>query len=190
MKKFLLIAAFALLLIPTVANAQLGRGELSLGYGFAPTTDWMKKYTNFLSDVVGKNSHSQSTWGSASIDYSFKLAFGLRVGASLTYSNHTQRANAVAPGGTTFNSATMHYFSVMPFAKMNWLNLRVVKLYSRAGVGWNYVHSKGHGIQRDRNNLAWQVSPLGIEVGGKVAVYAEGGIGTVGSLIAGLRFTF
>jgi hypothetical protein len=37
---------------------------------------------------------------------------------------------------------------------------------------------------------AFQVSPIGVEIGGKVAAYAEAGIGTMGSLVAGLRFRF
>lgn len=34
------MAAVALLGLPGLAHAQLGRGEISVGYGVAPVTDW------------------------------------------------------------------------------------------------------------------------------------------------------
>lgn len=41
LKKVLLMAAVALLGLPGLAHAQLGRGEISVGYGVAPVTDWI-----------------------------------------------------------------------------------------------------------------------------------------------------
>ena len=68
----------------------------------------------------------------------------------------------------------------MPHLKMRWLNLRILSLYSRIGVG----------LSESARQWAFQVSPIGVEIGGKVAAYAEAGIGTMGSLVAGLRFRF
>ena len=42
LKKVLLMAAVALLGLPGLAHAQLGRGEISVGYGVAPVTDWIE----------------------------------------------------------------------------------------------------------------------------------------------------
>ncbi|WP_418683290.1 hypothetical protein [Alistipes putredinis] len=44
LKKVLLMAAVALLGLPGLAHAQLGRGEISVGYGVAPVTDWIDAY--------------------------------------------------------------------------------------------------------------------------------------------------
>lgn len=41
LKKVLLMAAVVLLGLPGLAHAQLGRGEISVGYGVAPVTDWI-----------------------------------------------------------------------------------------------------------------------------------------------------
>ena len=38
--------------------------------------------------------------------------------------------------------------------------------------------------------FAFQVSPVGVEVGGRVAAYAEAGIGTSGCLLVGVRYRF
>ena len=45
LKKVLLMAAVALLGLPGLAHAQLGRGEISVGYGVAPVTDWIDAYS-------------------------------------------------------------------------------------------------------------------------------------------------
>lgn len=43
LKKVLLMAAVALLGLPGLAHAQLGRGEISVGYGVAPVTDYNRQ---------------------------------------------------------------------------------------------------------------------------------------------------
>ena len=82
------------------------------------------------------------------------------------------------------------YYSIMPHLKMRWLNLRILSLYSRIGVGLTFTESSGEGQSESARQWAFQVSPIGVEIGGKVAAYAEAGIGTTGSLVAGLRFRF
>ena len=52
LKKVLLMAAVALLGLPGLAHAQLGRGEISVGYGVAPVTDWIDAYSDKLLDVL------------------------------------------------------------------------------------------------------------------------------------------
>lgn len=48
LKKVFLMAAVALLGLPGLAHAQLGRGEISVGYGVAPVTDWIDAYSDKL----------------------------------------------------------------------------------------------------------------------------------------------
>ena len=78
----------------------------------------------------------------------------------------------------------------MPHLKMRWLNLRVLSLYSRVNAGLTFAESKGAGQGCSAEKFAWQISPIGVELGGRLAAYAEAGVGTVGSLIVGLRFRF
>ena len=52
LKKVLLMAAVVLLGLPGLAHAQLGRGEISVGYGVAPVTDWIDAYSDKLLDVL------------------------------------------------------------------------------------------------------------------------------------------
>ena len=62
LKKVLLMAAVALLGLPGLAHAQLGRGEISVGYGVAPVTDWIDAYSDKLLDVLDMKDASMDSW--------------------------------------------------------------------------------------------------------------------------------
>ena len=180
LKKVLLMAAVALLGLPGLAHAQLGRGEISVGYGVAPVTDWIDAYSDKLLDVLDMKDASMDSWGGVSVNYTFRIVGGLGVGATFVYSGNNQRLAG--------KKISTDYYSIMPHLKMRWLNLRILSLYSRIGVGLTFTESSGEGQSESARQWAFQVSPIGVEIGGKVAAYAEAGIGTMGSLVAGLRF--
>jgi len=77
LKKVLLMAAVALLGLPGLAHAQLGRGEISVGYGVAPVTDWIDAYSDKLLDVLDMKDASMDSWGGVSVNYTFRIVGGL-----------------------------------------------------------------------------------------------------------------
>lgn len=182
MKRILFLSAVLLFCMHGLAHAQLGRGELSVGYGVKPVTDWMSTYNDMLLDVLGMQGATMDSWGGISVNYSFRLIGGFGIGATFVYSSNDQRLNQ--------QKVSTHYYSILPHLKMRWLNLRILSLYSRVGAGVTMAESKGVGQSRSERKFAWQVSPIGVEVGGNLAAYAEAGVGTVGSLVVGLRFRF
>ena len=180
LKKVLLMAAVVLLGLPGLAHAQLGRGEISVGYGVAPVTDWIDAYSDKLLDVLDMKDASMDSWGGVSVNYTFRIVGGLGVGATFVYSGNNQRLAG--------KKISTDYYSIMPHLKMRWLNLRILSLYSRIGVGLTFTESSGEGQSESARQWAFQVSPIGVEIGGKVAAYAEAGIGTMGSLVAGAKY--
>ena len=175
LKKVLLMAAVVLLGLPGLAHAQLGRGEISVGYGVAPVTDWIDAYSDKLLDVLDMKDASMDSWGGVSVNYTFRIVGGLGVGATFVYSGNNQRLAG--------KKISTDYYSIMPHLKMRWLNLRILSLYSRIGVGLTFTESSGEGQSESARQWAFQVSPIGVEIGGKVAAYAEAGIGTMDRLL-------
>lgn len=57
-------------------------------------------------------------------------------------------------------------------------------------VGAAFSKSKAVGKSDSTTQFAFQVSPLGVEVGGRLAAFAEGGIGMSGSFVIGARYRF
>lgn len=184
MVRRLLVLSVVLLLcgMPRAAHAQLGRGELSVGYGFAPVTNWISAYSDKLLGVLDMRDASLESWGGISVNYTFRIVGGLGVGGTFVYSGNAQRLDG--------RKVSTDYYSVLPHLKMRWLDLRIFSLYSRVGAGLTFTRSSGGGERWSARQLAFQVSPLGIEVGGRLALYAEAGVGTTGSLVAGMRFRF
>lgn len=157
LKKVLLMAAVALLGLPGLAHAQLGRGEISVGYGVAPVTDWIDAYSDKLLDVLDMKDASMDSWGGVSVNYTFRIVGGLGVGATFVYSGNNQRLAG--------KKISTDYYSIMPHLKMRWLNLRILSLYSRVGVGLTFTESSGEGQSESARQWAFQVSPIGVEIG-------------------------
>ena len=116
--------------------------------------------------------------------YSFRVIGSLRIGAQVAYSSNTQEIKK------TGSEIKNRYWTLMPNVKWNWLNLKIVSFYTRVGAGASFSKAKIGG-QSDKSTLfAFQVSPVGVEVGGRIAAYAEAGIGPWGSLLVGARYRF
>ena len=87
----------------------------------------------------------------------------------------------------------------MPKVKLNWIEKPKLTLYSTVGLGlcidfYNTVNLNDRGMLINKSNsvfmLAYQFSPIGIEVGKKTVFFMEAGIGNAGSIIAGVRVKF
>ena len=90
--------------------------------------------------------------------------------------------------------------AVIPNIKYNWVTKNFFSIYSRGGIGfysmktsYNIAISSSESIAetRAKTYVAWQVSPLGIEIGPPaVACFIEGGYGYMGMVQFGMRFRF
>ena len=97
------------------------------------------------------------------------------------------------------NSVRSRVLYLLPSVKYSWLVRRHLQLYSKVGAGIYRQRLKTHYdfypevmyCNRTRVRAAYQVSPLGICVGGKyVHFFAEGGYGDEGVVNMGLSFRF
>ena len=183
MKKSVILAAILLVALPAAAQRR-HRQELSVSYGWASTSTWIDHYSDLLSDIVPHAAGDVTGWGGVTVSYDLYLLAGLSAGASVVYSSNERK---FADTGTKIDN---RYWSVLPHAKWRWLNLRVVTFYSRLGAGVTFARAKGAGDKESATQFAFQVSPVGVEVGGRIAAYAEAGIGTSGCLLVGGRYRF
>ena len=172
-KKLLMAAAVVVMAVPAAAQGSR-RSEVSVSYGVAPVTDWIDSYSDMLTGLFTNANTDLKGWGAVTVGYSFRLIGSLRLGAQVVYSSNTQE---VRGAGSEIRN---RYWSLLPNVKWNWMNLKVVSV-SRSEVG---------GESDKSTQFAFQVSPVGVEVGGRVAAYAEAGIGTSGCLLVGVRYRF
>lgn len=73
---------------------------------------------------------------------------------------------------------------------MDRLNLKIVSFYSRLGAGASFSKAKAGDRSDTSTQFAFRVSPLDVEVGGRIAAYAEAGVGVSSCLPVGARYRF
>ena len=179
----LMVAVVVLMAVPALAQGSR-RSEVSVSYGVAPVTDWIDSYSDMLTGLFTNANTDLKGWGAVTVGYSFRLIGSLRLGAQVVYSSNTQEVKRVG------SEIKNRYWSLLPNVKWNWLNLKVVSFYSRLGAGAAFSKAKVDGQSEKSTLFAFQVSPVGVEVGGRIAAYAEAGIGTSGCLLVGARYRF
>ncbi len=181
----MILAVSLLMIAPLSAQQPDTRHELSASYGTMPISDWASVFGGMFSVMLTGQATSLSTWGGVAVGYNYRVTRTLGVGARLGYSSN------VTTGKSTGQEITNAYWSLMPEVKWNWVNGKVVSLYSRAGAGVVLNAATSYDNQHDSSLLfAWQVYPLGIEVGKSVAGFLEGGLGMAGTIVAGVSYRF
>lgn len=170
------------------------RHTIAAGYGVATLPEWAAFAESALS--LGAIHHANGKYsGGISASYTYKLSRIIDLGAIYSYSKSSSDLYLllIQYAGREHNT----YHTVMPTVKINWLNSRIITLYSRAALGITFSHNKAdytnkEGIQTittgNETQVGFQFSPVGIEIGKTVALFAETGLGNMGSIVLGLRF--
>ena len=80
MKRILLLAAVALLSAPLCVQAQ--RSEITVSYGYAPTSNWSDSFSA-IKDLVSDAKTDISGWGAVTVGYNLRLLGPLSIGAQV-----------------------------------------------------------------------------------------------------------
>lgn len=193
MKKIALVIAMVALYVHS-AMAQVDRVEISASYGFAPATGIIKDMYEIETDDLKFNSFDDAEkWGAITANVNLRLTEKFALGLSYTFSQLSQDAGYQIKDVTiaTFSNQELSYNSLMLNIKKAWMSTRFVTVYSRISGGVTFIKIKGDddflSYEESKKYVAFQVSPIGVEVGNNLAVFLEGGFGTMGILQGGVR---
>lgn len=202
MKK-ILISFLGLLCLCLTASAQRVEifGGYSLGSLVGNTPEINAPFDNALNAPV-HNLATDKQNGALTIGVNARILGNLSIGLSWTGLNtysqpmHFYNSESIFSVKQTSNAMMFN-------VKYEWLKFWKLRLYSRAGVGAVFFSEpKFDGFWMPQQNLdwrdgkpesckrfAWQVSYLGVEFRPIkwVGVFAEGGLGRQGALMAGLK---
>ena len=152
---------------------------------------------------------SQSN-SAATIGVDYRFYKGLYLGLSWTTGGSFSEVADPNDRDMPFCTAKYKVNFVCFNSKYEWLKLRNLRLYSRAGIGiafssrlkmeyddiyhqiWGDDASKQFDVLHDRGlatRIAWQATPLGVEYKPWrfLGIFAEGGFGNQGNFLAGAR---
>jgi hypothetical protein len=114
-----------------------------------------------------------------------KLSIGVDF---LVNTNSTQYSYST--GGIANRNYDMKYSSIMGRVDLHYINLHHFKLYGSAALGNSWRKASSGGTTETKTGLAYQITPLGVAVGGMIAGWAELGFGYRGILSAGVAVRF
>lgn len=182
------------------------RIEVFGGYSYGSLVGSVPKIYPPYDAAIGApmyNTNSNRENGALTLGVSVRIYNHLSIGLSWTGLNtFTQYMNY-------YNSEKLHYVkqssnAIMFNVKYDWLKFWKINLYSRAGIGvvlfskptlsewlteWDHNLEWRDGKPEACKRLAWQVSFVGVEFRPIkwVGIFAEGGLGRQGALLAGLK---
>lgn len=167
MKRFLLLLA----VIATMAvTASAQKAEFYVGYG---------GYTQMDATDCSDDWPTDNAWGAVTAGFNFKVAPKFSIGPSYTFSSQSIK----------HSNKNVYYHVFMLNAKYDYYRNSIVKLYAHVGLGGmvsriaiDDPYTKGH--------FAYQITPLGAEVGisRNVSMFGELGFGAQGLAQVGFRF--
>lgn len=201
MKKFFAIAAMLLTLSPVMAqnvnevdyfennfsasvaetaqnsDVELCKNELSVSAGFMSLIQFADE---FFSLADGKE--DLNPFGIC-VDYSHRVSKKVLLGATANFYKGTF---------THGDDSHTEYYTLMPHVKFEYLNKKYFTLYGKAGAGVIVNNYKDEDESGTRAGFAFQVSPLGLEVGPNehFRAFGEVGVGCAGTAQIGLRYKF
>ena len=204
----------ALLLTCTSMQAQnvSSRHEIGVSYGY-PTIAFAMFVDSDPSCPHAEQAFYENdrNFGPLSLEYFYRISRWISVGGVFTYIN---RQKDIVQEKIQIGDFTERYYALMPSIKFNWVRSKHFGLYSKLVAG-PCLHTKTDKVDSstmiiscgpdysrttfidhcdeytDRKvGLIGQVTPLGIEAGGRLRAFGELGVGIQGVFNAGLRYQF
>ena len=197
--KIRLIILGLLIAVAVPAFAQLdtvrsNKNEFSIGYGHFPSSSFRYHPGCMIypeSDGIG----------ATFVTYTRRLTKVFGIGVTVCYDPiRLNYYDQIGNERALICKVNENSLSIIPHIKINWLNTKYVNLYSKAGyMGINYVTYKQEEFYPDLYEVnapqitptlnAFQITPIGIEVGTKrCAGFAQYGIGMEGCICVGFRY--
>lgn len=197
MKRLILAAAVVVMTVFGVKaqNIDYPKHEIGVAYGWVSNSDWLTFTRTVIEAAFGQRYENEKYMGPVGLEYFYHMEPWFSLGAICTYG---QLSKDIYYNGDKEGKSTTHCISVLPAAKFDWLRREKVGLYSKAAFGVTYraeknAYDKGASHSDETINgfhVNWQLTAIGIEVGGSLRVFAEFGAGEEGMGLAGLRYKF
>lgn len=212
----IIVLALAMPFVALAQNDNSGKKKISIkafnisvGYNYGGITTNPSYVDQVFSSYYGSKTNKVSTdfdneQFNVSFDFSLEFSPKFEVDFLFAYSHNHGKFNLTYDNFTLperYSQTTEDFFSLMPGVKYNWFVKKfgsqssgIFKLYSKANIGIclanRYELLVGGPVANASGAFAYQVVPLGFEIGGRVCkFFLEGGYGYTGYARGGVKFT-
>lgn len=187
------------ILISNAAMAQLpsiNKQEVRIGY-----SDGLPfRATTFLVDIFSACFSAElNNYGIEDIDarntgffeagYRYQISRRFKVGADISFMNAQLTIHTNDPANKISKTSTQ-YLLFLPGGQFSYVKRPRLDFYASASAGIIAVWSKDEDQLRNNVGAAFQVNPVGLRVGGRMAGFIEAGFGYKGILTGGISYRF
>lgn len=178
----------------SVSFAQMGKSEVSLGYGFGTANQFIDSFLDALTTGLTFGNYTvedKSYTGSINLGYNFNVTGALGVGGVLSYESvdgdvYIQNQKR----GTQKNK----FYTVLGGVKVNYINTSTFNLYSGVYGGLSSRNAETK-IDNETSNdsesrFAFHLSAIGARLGTNIGGFIEAGFGDLGLLRLGISGRF
>jgi len=192
------------LMVGQHASAQVQKGdvEFSLGYGALSAPKVENLATSILGEVITLGTQYQTdkvTYGPVSFTGQYALTNRLKVGMALSFEREsselwTQSFNK--NNQSKLGDINIDNYGVMASGSFVYVRRKYFELHSELalGVGFRrecFDKQSGSSLSNESSTssrFAYQITPIGVRLGGKLAGFAEVGFGYKGFVLAGISY--
>lgn len=193
-----------ILLVANGAMAQSKKGDFevnaSWGYLSMPEIESVAITTlSYVGTLGTYDPNSKSFSGAMAVAGKYYVTNRINVGLALTYEQEKREPwSRIGGAESKLGDICIGSYSIMPSASVIYLNKKYIQLYGDVAVGVGiqnerFTPKKGTSAKSDsdtRTLFAFQFSPIGVRVGGKLAGFAEYGVGYKGCILTGISYRF
>ena len=194
--KHTIIAALLLACVSIQAQNVTSRHDIGISYGYPTIAFGMFVDSNRNCSYVEDGFYcNDRNFGPLSVEYYYRFTPLISAGGAFAL---IDRRKDIVDKEVKVGDYTDRYYAAMPAIKFNWARGEFVSLYSKLVVG-PCLHNETDKISvndvtekytSSHLGVIGQFTPIGIEIGGRLRVFGELGLGIQGVCNAGLRYRF
>jgi hypothetical protein len=194
--KHTIIAALLLACVSMQAQNVTSRHDIGISYGYPTIAFGMFVDSNRNCSYVEDGFYcNDRNFGPLSVEYYYRFTPLISAGGVFAL---IDRRKDIVDKEVKVGDYTDRYYAAMPAIKFNWARGEFVSLYSKLVVG-PCLHNETDKISvndvtekytSSHLGVIGQFTPIGIEIGGRLRVFGELGLGIQGVCNAGLRYRF
>ncbi len=176
-----------------------GFHDISLSGGYGSIMQNLESYKKPISGYKNVEASGYKYTPTVSGEWSYRFSKKAAVGAILSFQAVDYKVALPTATGTANLKAKDYWYSLMPQFRYYWHSAPRFNIYSKAAAGFS-AHRSIYSTPSENNktreekfkgfNFTWHISALGFEYGETFCVFAEGGYGTQGYALAGIRVKF
>lgn len=188
-KTIVLLSLFVSGVVSSFAQESKPKITVTAGYGLLTMPQFAEGLSDILSTAVtgGSVRYEDATFSGALIAGVRTPGKGkLKFGVDLVFERFKKEVYNNT-NNEFIGDSKGKYFSIIPRIDYYWVNKSLFRLYSGIGAGASFASQKFQSNKSNHTFFAFNVAPIGFELGNIVSVYGETSVGYNGLLNLGAR---